>query len=285
MVDTQEDNLRRARDHVETRLKKREGHRASFDAIRNEVNETYSDDFLKKLIDENPDIFGRCTIKKGNKPGITLVPLKTEDTQPPPPPGKDRFLCLSGTVWTAVGAIAAIITIIITIPTWHKPKSPSSSENIPVPTQNAPEKTKKESNVSFIWQATPWAESGYSYSNYVSYSDGFKITVVKSKQMKNSHIQVHNENPIILAPKAYKMTFVLLSDKDFVLFSRLGEQDHLTGNSYIEYRLKIVGNGKETEHTIPFTGYSGNNFLYFQFGLAPPNTHIVIKGIKVTPGS
>ena len=34
---------------------------------------TYSDDFLKKLIDVNPEVFGTCTIKKGNKPGITLV--------------------------------------------------------------------------------------------------------------------------------------------------------------------------------------------------------------------
>lgn len=44
-VDTQMEKLKRARYHVETRLKKREGHRASFDAIRSEVNEDYSDDF------------------------------------------------------------------------------------------------------------------------------------------------------------------------------------------------------------------------------------------------
>lgn len=73
VADTQEDKLRRARYHVETRLKKRRGHRASFDAIRNEVNETYSNDFLKKLIDVNPEIFRTCTIKKGSKPGITLL--------------------------------------------------------------------------------------------------------------------------------------------------------------------------------------------------------------------
>jgi Cu2+-exporting ATPase/Cu+-exporting ATPase len=36
-ADTQEDKLKRARYHVETRLKKRGGHRASFDAIRNRM--------------------------------------------------------------------------------------------------------------------------------------------------------------------------------------------------------------------------------------------------------
>ena len=82
MADTEEDNLKRARYHVETRLKKRGGQRASFDAIRDEVNKDYSDDFLRKLIDLNPEIFGTCRIKKGNKPGITLVTVESEDTQP-----------------------------------------------------------------------------------------------------------------------------------------------------------------------------------------------------------
>jgi len=86
MADTQEDKLKRARYHVETRLKKRGGNRASFDAIRNEVNETYSDEFLRKLIDVNPEVFGTCTIKKGNKPGITLVTVESEGTQPAAPP-------------------------------------------------------------------------------------------------------------------------------------------------------------------------------------------------------
>ena len=85
-ADTEKDKLKRARYHVETRLKKRGGHRASFDAIRDEVNETYSDDFLKKLIDMNPEIFGTCTITKGNEPGITLVTVKSESTQQAAPP-------------------------------------------------------------------------------------------------------------------------------------------------------------------------------------------------------
>jgi hypothetical protein len=50
LFDTIEDKLKRARFHVETRLKKRGG-RASYDAIRKEVNPEYSDDFLEKLIE------------------------------------------------------------------------------------------------------------------------------------------------------------------------------------------------------------------------------------------
>ena len=79
--DTQNEKLKRARYHVETRLKKRGGHRASFEAIRNEVNETYSDVFLNKLIELNPEIFGKCTIKKDHKQGITLVEVELEDTK------------------------------------------------------------------------------------------------------------------------------------------------------------------------------------------------------------
>ena len=79
--DTQKEKLKRARYHVETRLRKRRGHRASFEAIRNEVNEDYSNDFLKKLIEENPEIFGTCRIKKGHKSGITLVEVESEKSQ------------------------------------------------------------------------------------------------------------------------------------------------------------------------------------------------------------
>lgn len=74
-VDVDMERLTRAKYHVETRLRKRGGHRASFQAIRDEVDETYSDDFLKELIELNPDIFGRCTMKNGNRPGITLLEI------------------------------------------------------------------------------------------------------------------------------------------------------------------------------------------------------------------
>lgn len=80
LTDTMKDKLKRARLHVETRLKKRGGNRASFDAIRNEVDENYSDEFLRKLIDINPEVFSRCQIKRsdGDRAGITLVKVELE---------------------------------------------------------------------------------------------------------------------------------------------------------------------------------------------------------------
>lgn len=71
-IDTKEEKLKRARYHIETRLKKREGRRASFVAVRNEVNKSYSDSFIEELIEKNPEIFSKCTIAKGKKTGITL---------------------------------------------------------------------------------------------------------------------------------------------------------------------------------------------------------------------
>ena len=76
-----EENLRRARYYVESRLRQRQGNRASFEAIRTEVNKTYTDEFLNGLIDKNPEVFRTVTIKKGHKPGITLVKQLPEDTQ------------------------------------------------------------------------------------------------------------------------------------------------------------------------------------------------------------
>ena len=76
----EEKKLKSARDQIEARLEKRGGRRASFDAIRKEVNEEYNNDFLNNLIDKYPKKFGKCTIKKGEKKGITLIPKKSEDT-------------------------------------------------------------------------------------------------------------------------------------------------------------------------------------------------------------
>lgn len=45
----------------------------SFEGIRKYVNENYSDDLLKQLIDERPDRFRRAVIK-GDKPSITRAP-------------------------------------------------------------------------------------------------------------------------------------------------------------------------------------------------------------------
>jgi hypothetical protein len=81
--DPREEKLKRARAHVENRLRRRPGHRASFDAIRSEVDSRYDDPFIRELIDKNPGIFQTCTIKRtdGTKAGITLVDESPETAQ------------------------------------------------------------------------------------------------------------------------------------------------------------------------------------------------------------
>lgn len=66
-----EEKLLLARYRVENRLKVRPGRRASFKAIRSEVNPTYTDDFLWRLISEYRNVFRRFRSKYG--PGIKLV--------------------------------------------------------------------------------------------------------------------------------------------------------------------------------------------------------------------
>jgi hypothetical protein len=53
-------------------------------AIREEVNEEYTDVFLKELIDKNPTTFRTVQVKRSgqNMDGITLVKDELEDTQP-----------------------------------------------------------------------------------------------------------------------------------------------------------------------------------------------------------
>jgi hypothetical protein len=47
----------------------------SFEAVRRNINETYSDEMLRRLIDERPDKFQRVK-RKGGRPGIGRVPEK-----------------------------------------------------------------------------------------------------------------------------------------------------------------------------------------------------------------
>lgn len=83
--DPREEKLKRARYHVQHRLEQRPGHRASFDAIKDEVSETYTDEFIRELIDKSPGTFRTCMINRtdGSRPGITLV---DEDVAPEAPP-------------------------------------------------------------------------------------------------------------------------------------------------------------------------------------------------------
>ena len=76
--DSKEEKLKRARYHIENRIKNKPGTRGSFENIRNTVNSTYNDNFLKELIDKNPTVFRSVRIKK-HGPGITLVDEKSDD--------------------------------------------------------------------------------------------------------------------------------------------------------------------------------------------------------------
>ena len=75
--DPPEERLRRAARHIQNRLRQRRpGHRASFDAIRSDVNPGYTDDFIRKVVERNPEIFRLCDIKlsSSTKPGVALEP-------------------------------------------------------------------------------------------------------------------------------------------------------------------------------------------------------------------
>jgi hypothetical protein len=82
LYDPPEEKQRRAMLHVKNRLGKRPGHRASFMAIREEVNKDYTNDFLKDLIEKNPGTFSTVKIKRtaGSVPGITLVEEELDNT-------------------------------------------------------------------------------------------------------------------------------------------------------------------------------------------------------------
>jgi len=82
--DSKDDKLRRARLHVKNRLEHRGGNRASYMAIREEVNEGYTNEFLEELIDRYPETFYTVQIKRSGGqrlPGITLVKDELDDTQ------------------------------------------------------------------------------------------------------------------------------------------------------------------------------------------------------------
>jgi hypothetical protein len=60
IFEVKEQKLKRARYQLENRLRVRPGHRASFDAIKAEVAEKYTDRYLLKVIAKNPGVFRKC---------------------------------------------------------------------------------------------------------------------------------------------------------------------------------------------------------------------------------
>jgi nucleoside 2-deoxyribosyltransferase len=58
--------------HIENYFNAKKCKWVSFDRIRRNINEDYTDDILRRLIDERPEKFRRVVIK-GNRPGIGRV--------------------------------------------------------------------------------------------------------------------------------------------------------------------------------------------------------------------
>jgi hypothetical protein len=58
--------------HIENYLTAKKFNMVSFERIRKNINEDYTDEMLRRLIDERPDKFRRV-IMKGNRPGIGRV--------------------------------------------------------------------------------------------------------------------------------------------------------------------------------------------------------------------
>jgi len=68
-----------AKDLVKIYLKEKL-QRMSFDRVREKIDESYTDRFLKKLIKRYPKVFRRCQIKPNRKPGITLTRNESQYT-------------------------------------------------------------------------------------------------------------------------------------------------------------------------------------------------------------
>jgi hypothetical protein len=82
MYDPIDEQLKRAAIHVQNFLSRKSkwGYR-SFMAIREYVNENYTDEFLLNLIDKNPATFRRVKVKRSGKAveGIGLVKEELDD--------------------------------------------------------------------------------------------------------------------------------------------------------------------------------------------------------------
>jgi len=78
-ADTEKEKLRRARFHILNRISKRTPKIGSFEFIRKEINQDYSDEFLNTLIDNYPETFQKQGIK-GGKLGLGIIEEEPDKT-------------------------------------------------------------------------------------------------------------------------------------------------------------------------------------------------------------
>jgi hypothetical protein len=71
-VSAVDSEMSRAAQHIMNYLKANHFNSVSFVMVRSRINSEYTDDFLRTLIDKNPDIYRRVRMK-GGQPGIGMV--------------------------------------------------------------------------------------------------------------------------------------------------------------------------------------------------------------------
>jgi hypothetical protein len=113
-------------------------------------------------------------------------------------------------------------------------------------------------------------------------ADGFDLSIANSEQKLFWHIQIISDDTIPLAiGQAYTIKFKAKSNNAFTLYSRLGEDDVARGNAYLDQPFVIPGDNAVHEYTVQnFRVSARNNFLYFQFGYAKPDTNCEISDIQ-----
>ncbi len=124
-------------------------------------------------------------------------------------------------------------------------------------------------------------DSEYVVKRFISSKYGFEMFIEKSKGYTFWHIQIISKYPLEISSRAYLIRFEVNSNKNFTLYSRLGEEDITRGNSYVDHPWEIFGDGRWHKCSLDFKGHRGNNFLYFQPGHAPSGTLLKIRNITV----
>jgi hypothetical protein len=134
------------------------------------------------------------------------------------------------------------------------------------------------------WRKEPYVhDSTYQIESYFPKDNGFEIYISKSKRKTFWHIQLISDDIFELAPKKYVIKFQAKSNKEFKLYSRLGEEQVNEGNSYLDHSWLIVGDGAFHEYRLDFIGKDIANFLYFQLGKAPSGTLLEVSDITIEP--
>lgn len=192
--------------------------------------------------------------------------------------------------WPGVAGIIALLTLWFTIypPTKQDGAPQSKSANPPIEvsgTFDALEATGGKNRVRSI----TWPSGFYVWEEYDTYKiddfdsglGSFSGMVRESKQETYWYIQIISQNIEILDERKYRLTFRAKSNKDFLLYSRLGERNWSDGNSFTNEYFSISGDGRFHSYSLDFVGKNISNTLYFQVGEAAPGTQFEVTRILV----